>query len=74
MLTKGWESFGPLTMPCNMTKELTGILVYTSLSVTLVSIDHLVREQPFWIQVQLLKQLPLERPLRIIASHLNKNQ
>lgn len=74
MLTKGWESFGPLTMSCNVTKELTGVLVYNSLSVTLVSMDLLVREQPFWVQVQLLKQLSLERPLCITASHLNKNQ
>lgn len=74
MLTKGWESFGPLTMSCNVTKELTGVLVYTSLSVTLVSMDLLVREQPFWVQVQLLKQLSLERSLCIAASHLNKNQ
>lgn len=74
MLTKRWESFGPLTISCNMTKELTGILVYTSLSVTLVSMDLLVRGQPFGVQVQLLKQPPLERPLCIIAPHLNKNQ
>lgn len=74
MLTKGLESFGPLTMSCNMTKELTGILVYTSLSVTLVSMDLRVREQQLGVQVQLLKQLPLETPLCIIAPHLNKNQ
>lgn len=58
MLTEGQESFGPLTVSYNMTKELIGILVYTSLSVTLVSVGLLVRELPFWVLTSQASKAP----------------